>query len=161
LAECLWRFGQWLAESKSLVILLKTCSYTKRISLIHSLNHNSHQNSSPSPVPPGKQPEHNRQAYTRGTPPRPALEAVRALAFRLASLTRHGRPRITKRVYDTPDCGTTCGHHGDDAPVRGKVLGAPHDADDYGDKAEGCAVTKTEEGGGGEEEGWVGGDERW
>ena len=87
------------------------------------------------------------------------MKAVSAFAFRLASLARRSRPRITKRVYDTPDCGTACGHHGDDAPVRSKVLGAPYDADDYGDKTEGCTVTKTEEGGGGEEEGWVGGDE--
>jgi hypothetical protein len=87
------------------------------------------------------------------------LKAVGALAFRLASLARHSRPRITKRVYDAPDRGTTCRHHGDDTPVCGEVLGAPHDADDYGDKTEGCTVTETEEGGGGEEEGWVGGDE--
>ena len=35
LAECLWRFGQWLAESKSLVILLKNCSYNEK-NLSHS-----------------------------------------------------------------------------------------------------------------------------
>ena len=134
-------------------------SYTKRISHVHSLNHNSHHNASPSPVPPGKQPKHNGQAYTRGTTPRPTLKAVRALALHLSSLTRHSRPRITKRVHNTPDRSTTCGHHGDNAPVRAEVFSAPHDADDYGDETERGAVTKTEEGGGGEEEGWVGGDE--
>ena len=87
------------------------------------------------------------------------MEAVSAFALRPASLARQSRPRVTKRVYDPPDRGTTCGHHGDNTPVRGEVFGTPHDADDYGDKAEGCAVTKTEKGGGGEEEGWVGGDE--
>lgn len=88
------------------------------------------------------------------------MKAVSALALRLASFARHSRPRITKRVHNTPDRGTTCGHHGDDAPVRGEVFDTPHDADDYGDETERGAVTKTEEGGGGEEEGWVRGDER-
>lgn len=117
----------------------------------------SHRNIPPPPTPPGKAPEHYRQADARGTAPGPGREAV-ATPVTLP-VQRGSVAAVLDAVDNAPQGGTWGGHDGHDAPVGGKVLDAPDHADDDGDEAKGGAVAEADEGGGAEEGGRVVRDE--
>lgn len=104
-------------------------------------------NPPPLPPPPSSQPGQNSNpdANRAANSPEPIAPPSIALTIGQAiTVAAIHSILISGRVNNTPECGTSRRHHGNNTPVCGEVLYTPDDGDDDGSKREGAAVPESD-----------------
>jgi hypothetical protein len=131
--------------------------YQKDQIILEANTNQLNNNAPPLPPPPSSQPNQNSNPNTNraADSPEPIATPSTALTIRQAAVTAIYGILISGRVDNTPERGTSRGHHGNDTPVRGEVLDAPDDRDDDRREGESAAVPKANQRGRQVEDAWV------